>query len=482
MSPTILYVINVNLILASPIKNDVGSENMEKMVSINPATGEVNGEFELYSEDRINEAIKKARYAFPEWKSLDVSDRSGHLKNVAKVLRRRKNELGKTITMEMGKVIKESLAEIEKCAWAFEYFAENAGRFLEPEIIETDAKRACVRFEPRGLVLSIMPWNFPIWQTTRFGAPALAGGNVVLLKHSSYVPMCALEIEKVFSEAGFPEGIFQTLLVDGRTASSLISRDEINAVSLTGSISAGQKVAEAAGKYMKKVVLELGGSDPFIVLADANVEEAARVGVASRFQDAGQSCIAAKRFIVAKSIEEEFTSKFVEFASELKVGDPVNEDTDIGPLVREEQIKVLEEQVKDAISKGAKAMLEGGRLRRSGFFYSPVILTGVTKSMKVLNEETFGPVAPIIPVKDEAEAIRVANGTDFGLGASIWSRDMGRAIRLAGELECGVVVVNSLVKSDPRLPFGGVKKSGMGRELSRFGLYEFMNIKSISVH
>ncbi|MFZ3166380.1 MAG: aldehyde dehydrogenase family protein [Candidatus Methanoperedens sp.] len=267
---------------------------MKKIVSINPATGEVNEEFELYSEDRVNEVIKKAKAAFLEWKNQDTSDRADYLMNAAKVLRRKKKELGETITIEMGKTIKESIPEIEKCEWALEYFAENAGRFLEPEVVETDAKKAFVHFEPRGIVLSIMPWNFPFWQALRFGAPALAGGNVILLKHSSYVPLCALELEKVFLEAGFPEGIYQTLLIDGAAASSLISRDEINAVSLTGSISAGQMVAEAAGKNIKKFVLELGGSDPFIVLEDADVEKAARVGAASRLLDAGQSCIAAK--------------------------------------------------------------------------------------------------------------------------------------------------------------------------------------------
>lgn len=455
---------------------------MKKIVSINPATGEVNEEFELYSEERVNEAIKRAKAAFSGWKSLDISDRADYLQNAAKVLRRKKRELGETITTEMGKTIKESIPEIEKCAWVLEYFAENTGRLLESESIETDAKRAFIHFEPRGIVLSIMPWNFPFWQALRFGAPALAGGNVVLLKHSSYVPLCALELEKVFLDAGFPEGVYQTLLIDGAAASSLISRDEINAVSLTGSISAGQKVAEVAGKNIKKFVLELGGSDPFIVLEDADVEEAARVGAASRFLDAGQSCIAAKRFIVVQSIKDEFTSKFVEFASDFKIGNPMDAGTDIGPLVREQQIEALEEQVRDALSKGAAVLLGGGRLGGKGFFYSPVVLTDLTKDMKVLREETFGPVAPIVVVKDETEAIKIANDSEFGLGASMWSRDMDRALRLSKDIESGVVAVNSLVKSDPRLPFGGVKKSGIGRELSKFGLYEFMNTKSISVY
>lgn len=455
---------------------------MEKIVSINPATEEVNQEFEPYSEKRINRAIEKAKAAFSEWKNLDVSERAEYLRNAAIVLKRRKKDLGEIITMEMGKVLANSIPEIEKCAWALEYFAKNAERFLEPEAVETEAKRAYIAFEPRGIVLSIMPWNFPFWQALRFGSPALAGGNVVILKHSSYVPLCALELEKVFLEAGFPEGVYQTLLIDGASASSLISRDEISAVTLTGSVSAGQKVAQEAGKNMKKVVLELGGSDPFIVLPDADIEEAAKVGVASRFLDAGQSCIAAKRFIVAENVASEFTSKFMEFTGELNVGDPMDMGTDIGPLVREEQIELLEKQVNDALSRGAKALLRGGRLKRKGSFYAPVILTDLTNDMKVLNEETFGPVAPIVPVKNEALAIKIANETEFGLGASIWSGDREKALRLARQLESGVVVINSLVKSDPRLPFGGTKKSGIGRELSKFGLYEFMNIKSISVY
>lgn len=454
---------------------------MKKMVSINPATGDVNREFELYSQERINESIKKSTNAFSDWKRMDVSERGRHLINAARVLRRRKQELGEIITMEMGKPIKESIPEVEKCAWALEYFAENAERFLEPHIVETDAKKAYVSFEPRGTILCIMPWNFPFWQALRFAAPALSGGNVVLLKHSSYVPLCALEIEKVFSDAGFPEGIFQTLLIDGSTASSLIKRKEIDAVSLTGSVSAGQKVAEVCAHNLKKFVLELGGSDPFIVLEDADIEQAAKIAVLSRFQDAGQSCIAAKRFIVVQSIAKEFTSRFVEITSKLKVGDPMNPDTEMGPLVRKEQIQIIEDQVRDSLSKGAKVLLEGGRLPGNGYFYSPVILTDVTKEMKVINEETFGPVAPVIPVKDEAEAIRIANDSELGLGASLWTKDTNKGIRLSRKLEAGVVVINSLVKSDPRLPFGGIKKSGIGRELSKFGLYEFMNIKSVSV-
>ena len=455
---------------------------MQKMLSINPATGEINREFKLYPEEKITQAIRKAKTAFSEWGSLDISERAEFLRSAARVLRRRKNELGEIITCEMGKVIKESISEIEKCIWGLEYYADNARAFLDAEAVETDARRAHIQFEPRGTVLSIIPWNLPFLQTIRFGAPALVGGNVVLLKLSSYVPLCAIELERIFQEAGFPEGVYQTLLIDGNRASDLIGRDEIDVVSMTGSVSTGQKVAEACGRNLKKAVLELGGSDPFIVLADADIDEAAKVAVASRFFISGQGCIDAKRFIVEQRIAQEFISKFVEFTRKLRIGDPMDEDTDIGPLVRDEQIKLLEDQVKDALSRGAKTLVEGGRLERKGFFYSPVVLTGVTKDMKVMREETFGPVAPIIPVKDETEAIKIANDSQFGLGASIWSEDREKALRIAGKIEAGMVFVNSLVKSDPRLPFGGVKKSGIGREFSRFGLYEYMNIKSVSVY
>lgn len=454
---------------------------MKELLSINPASGELNRELELYSNEKVNEAVKKAQHAFLDWKKLDIADRAEHIKNAAKVLRKKKQELGELITMEMGKTITESISEVEKCAWTLDYFADNAEQFLDEELVETDAQTSFVAFEPLGIVLSIMPWNFPFWQALRFGAPALAGGNVILLKHSSSVPLCALAIENVFAEAGLPEGVYQTLLIDGAAASSLISRDEIRAVTFTGSVSAGQRVAVAAAKNMKKFVLELGGSDPFIVLKDADIEEAAKVAVTSRFLNSGQSCIAAKRFIVEQSVSEQFTSKFVEFARALKVGDPMDENTDIGPLVRKEQVTLIEEQVRDATAKGATVLLKGGNMGGKGFFYSPVILTNLTDDMKVVTEETFGPVAPIITVADEEEAVRVANNTEFGLGASIWSKDKDKALRLAGKLQVGTVAINSLVRSDPRLPFGGTKKSGIGRELSKYGLYEFMNIKSISV-
>jgi succinate-semialdehyde dehydrogenase/glutarate-semialdehyde dehydrogenase len=330
-------------------------------------------------------------------------------------------------------------------------------------------------------VLAIKPWNFPFWQVLSAASHVLAGGNVMLLKHSSYVPMCALEIENIFLEAGFPEGVFQTLLIDGKMASSLISRDEVKAVSFTGGYDAGQKVAEIAAHKMKKFVLELGGSDPFIILDDANVGMAAKVGVASRFINTGQTCIAAKRFMVAEDVAEEFTERFVEHTLNLKIGDPMDPDTDIGPMVRNEQMLILEDQVRDAISRGAKALIPGGRMAVEGYMYSPTVLAEVSSEMKVMREETFGPVAPIITVKDEKEAIEIANDSEFGLGASVWSQDRDRAMRVATELETGMVGVNSFCTPQACLPFGGVKKSGMGRELSKHGFYEFMNIKSVKL-
>ncbi|MBP2030033.1 succinate-semialdehyde dehydrogenase/glutarate-semialdehyde dehydrogenase [Methanohalophilus levihalophilus] len=455
---------------------------MKKMVSRNPATGEINEEFELYSGERIDQTLTRARSTFLEWKDLDISERAHHLKMAAAQLRKEKDELGRIITIEMGKPIKESVPEVEKCAWALEYFAENAEEFLAPEAVETDAMESGVSFEPKGVILSIMPWNFPFWQALRFGAPALVGGNTVILKHASSVPMCALAIEKVLLDAGLLEGVFQTLLIDGKTASELIDRDEIAAVTFTGSLNAGSKVAEAAGRNMKKAVLELGGSDPFIVLDDANVEMAAEVGVNSRFLNGGQSCIAAKRFIVTEAVADEFLRVFVESAKQLKVGDPMDPQTDIGPLVNPEQVDLIDAQVKDAVDKGAGTLLEGGRIDSPGSFYKPVVLSNVNENMRVLKEETFGPVAPIVIVKDENEAIRVAGSTDFGLGASIWTEDREHAMELEKHIESGVVSVNSMVASDPRLPFGGTKKSGIGRELYKYGLYEFMNIKSIKVY
>lgn len=454
---------------------------MNTLSSINPATGTVIGEVGMHTDEQVSQMLKKSAEAFNEWKRTDVSERNELLHKVADILRKNKEQYGKLITAEMGKVIRQAVPEVAKCADMFDYFADNAEKMLEPEPAEADSCGLMVYYEPMGTVFAIKPWNFPFWQVLSAASHVLAGGNVMLLKHSSYVPMCALEIENIFTEAGFPDGVFQTMLIDGKTASSLISRNEIKTVSFTGGHDAGQKVAELAASNMKKFVLELGGSDPFIILDDANVEMAAKVGVPSRFINTGQTCIAAKRFIVVKDVAEEFTERFVEHTLNLKIGDPMDPETDIGPMVRNEQILVLEDQVRDAISKGAKALVPGGRMAGKGYMYSPTVLADVSSDMKVMREETFGPVAPIITVKDEKEAIEIANDSEFGLGASVWSQDRDRAMRIASELETGMVGVNAFCTPQACLPFGGVKKSGMGRELSRHGFLEFMNIKSIKM-
>lgn len=455
---------------------------MTLISSINPTTGKTIKQFQPYSEEQINTGLKKANAAFHEWKELDVLERGEVLNGVSKLLRERKQDMGELITQEMGKVIKQSVGEIVKCADTIDYFVAHAEELMYPEQIETDASESMVSYEPMGPVLAIKPWNFPFWQVLSAASHILAAGNVMLLKHSSYVPMCALKMEKLFLEAGVPEGVFQTLLIDGPTASSLISSNEIKAVSFTGGDAAGKKVAELAARNMKKFVLELGGSDPFIVLSDADVEKAASVAVHSRCINTGQTCIAAKRFIVAQEVAEEFTKKFVELTEKLRLGDPMDKNTDIGPLVREEQITMLEQQVKDATSKGAKVLVSGGRVDLEGFFYSPTVLADATPDMKVMAEETFGPIAPIITVKDEQEAIQIANKTRFGLGASIWTGDREKGKLLAGQLETGMVAVNAFFRPEACMPFGGVKGSGIGREMAKHGFYEFMNLKSIKIY
>lgn len=454
---------------------------MNAMVSINPANGKVNGEFELHSSEEVNSILKRSGETFLEWSSLAAAERAAYLEEVAAVLRKEKQDLADTITKEMGKPIKQSLPEVEKCASMFDYFASNIESLLEPDVVD-DASSAFISFEPMGTILAIKPWNFPLWQVLSAASHVLAGGNTMILKHSSYVPMCALKIEEIFEKAGVPKGVFQTLLVDGPTASSLISRPEVAAVSFTGGLPSGQKVAETAGRNMKKCVLELGGSDPFIVLEDADIEMAAKVAVSGRFINTGQTCISSKRFIVDESIADEFTALFVEKTRALKLGDPMNPETDLGPLVREGQVALLEAQVREAVSMGAKVELEGGSLGGEGYYFSPVVLSNVTTDMEVMKNETFGPIAPIIAVKDEVEAMRVANATEFGLGASIWSGDEVKASSLACQIQAGVVGVNGFFRPEANLPFGGVKKSGIGRELSRFGFYEFMNIKSTKVY
>jgi len=448
--------------------------------SINPYTEEVMKEFTLMTEPEINEQVVKSRQAFTSWSKLPISERASLVNRLGEHLRAQKRKYAEIITREMGKAIKESLAEIEKCAWLCDYYAENAERFLKPEEIKTENKKSYVMFQPLGLVLAIMPWNFPYWQAFRFGIPAIIAGNVILLKHASNVPMTALSIEDAFMTAGFPDSVFKTLIIDAREALRLIDNDRVDAVSLTGSNKAGEEVAAHAGGKVKKVVLELGGSDPFIVLDDADVEKAGRIAANARMINAGQSCIAAKRFIVMDKVADEFKKYFIARLQELNVGDPMDEKTDVGPVAKRDILDSLNEQLRDAKSKGAEVIQLDHSLKK-GLFFSPCAVYNLKQDSRVLNEEVFGPIAPVIVVKSEDEAVRVANDTQFGLGASIWSRNLERADRLAARVEAGTVTINDMVKSDPRLPFGGVKKSGIGRELSHYGLREFVNIKTVVV-
>ncbi|MGA2192763.1 MAG: NAD-dependent succinate-semialdehyde dehydrogenase [Nitrospirota bacterium] len=452
-----------------------------KINSINPYTEEVIGEFDLLTHDEVDRKLDESRQAFPEWARLPVSERCASIKRLGDRIRAGKRRYAETVTREMGKPIKESLQEIEKCAWACDYYAENGARFLEPENVKTDARKSYLIFQPIGIVLAIMPWNFPFWQAFRCAIPALTAGNVVLLKHASNVPICALAIEEAFKEAGFADNVFKTLLIDARAALKIIEDDKVDAVSLTGSGKAGEQVAAAAGGRTKKFVLELGGSDPFIVLGDADIEKAAGTAVNARMINAGQSCIAAKRFIVMEKVRERFKKIFLARLYDLKVGDPMDETTDVGPVAKREVLDSLNEQLSDAKAKGAE-VLQSGHNFKKGLFFPPSAIFNPTRDMKILNEEVFGPIAPVITVKDEDEAVRVANDTKFGLGASIWSRDLERAERLAGRIEAGFIAINDMVKSDPRLPFGGIKKSGVGRELSHYGLKEFTNIKTVVIN
>ncbi len=382
----------------------------------------------------------------------------------------------------MGKPISQSEAEIEKCASTAEVYSQNSEKWLQDEIAETDAKRSYVTHEPLGTILSIMPWNFPFWQAFRFAIPALAAGNTSLLRHSNLCPGSALAIEESFKNAGLPEGVFSTIITEHETVTRLIESQWVNGVSLTGSVEAGSRVGEVAARNLKKFVLELGGSDPFIVLDDAEVKSAAEVGANARLLNSGQSCICAKRFIIAESIAKQFTEAFVREFERKKTGDPMDPKTDVGPLSSIKQVDSVDSQVKDSVSKGARPRIGGTRRPGPGAYYEPTILSNVDLKMKVMNEEVFGPVAPLYVVPNEDEAIRVANNSEFGLGASLWTTDPERAKRLVRRIESGMVFVNALVKSDPRMPFGGIKKSGVGRELSKYGLKEFVNVKSVNVY
>ena len=454
--------------------------NKKTIKTKNPATEEIVDEYDILNKQQINEATKKAKDAYVrEWSTLSIDKRTGFLHDFAAELRKNKEHLAKTATLEMGKVIKESKSEVEKCAWAIEYYADNGKSFLNDEIINTDARKTFVTFQPIGVIGSIMPWNFPYWQALRFAAPSLMVGNTIVLKPASATMQCGLEIQNMFTAVGLPDGVFQSLTGDSSVAENLIDSQDVNAVTFTGSVYAGAKVAQRATSQIKKCVLELGGSDPFIVCDDADIEKASDGAVKGRFINCGQSCIASKRFILDKKISNKFVEKFVQKAEKLKLGDPMSEDTDIGPLVNEQGLNNIESIVNESIKEGAELLTGGERSGNSGYFYRPTIIKNVSPKMRISKEEVFGPVAPILVVNDEDEGIRLANDTQYGLGASIWTRDLEKAEKLSRKVSSGIVSVNNVVASDPRVPFGGVKKSGFGRELSRYGMLEFVNIKSV---
>ncbi len=447
--------------------------------TINPATGKLIKTFEEYPEDKVASIIDDVQSDFLNWRETDFQTRAKFMKAAAYILRKNKRKYAELMTLEMGKPVTQAIAEAEKCAWVCEYYADNAESILSREQIETDAGESYVQFDPLGIVLAVMPWNFPMWQVFRFAAPALMAGNAGILKHASNVPQTALAIEEIFREAGFPENIFRTLLIGPQKVDDVIKNPKIKAATLTGSEHAGSKVAEISGKMLKKTVMELGGSDPFIIFADADLNEAVSTAVTARLINNGQSCIAAKRFIVVKEIADEFESLFVEKMSKVKTGDPMNDETELGPLAREDLLNELDAQVKLSVTKGAKILTGGEISNRNGYFYPATVLTNVQKGMPAYEQELFGPVAAIIRAKDENNAIEIANDSEFGLGASLWTNDIEKAKEFTHKIEAGSVFVNGLVKSDPRLPFGGIKKSGYGRELSHYGIKEFVNIKTV---
>jgi acyl-CoA reductase-like NAD-dependent aldehyde dehydrogenase len=449
------------------------------ITSINPATGEVLARFDPFTQDEVEHALDEAQDAFVAWRERSFEERAVPMRRLAALLRERADRYGRLITLEMGKPIVEARAELEKCAWGCEHYAEHAARYLADEVIPTNAKKSFVAFQPLGIVLAVMPWNFPFWQVIRFAAPAFMSGNAAVLKHASNVPQCALAIEEVFREAGFPEGLLRTLLLAGSQVEPIIDDVRVRAVTLTGSSDTGSRIAQLAGRALKKTVLELGGSDPFIVLADADLGQAAKIATRARNQNTGQSCIAAKRFIAVESIATDFERRFAAEVGALNIGDPLDEKTQIGPLAREDLRETLERQVRESVGMGARVLTGGERGNGRGWYYRPTVLADVTEDMPAFKEETFGPVAAVVRVRDADEAVRVANDSAYGLGANLWTKDLALGERLARRIESGSVFVNGMVASDPRLPFGGVKRSGYGRELASYGIKEFVNIQTI---
>lgn len=447
--------------------------------SLNPATEELIQTYPELSWGQVETEAKRGQEAFQAWRETSFAERRELFLKLAEKLKAETNRLAPIITQEMGKPILEAETEIEKCALGCAFYAEHAESSLREEITPSDAGKSYVRYDPLGLILAIMPWNFPFWQVFRCSVPALMAGNAVLLKHAPNVPRCAISIEELFKAAGFPRDVFKSIFCSNETVARLIESPLVQGVSLTGSDRAGSQVAAVAGRALKKTVLELGGSDPFVVLEDADLEKCIPLAIRARMLNAGQSCIAAKRFILTKKIASAFESAFLKAVGDQKVGDPMDRSTKIGPLAREDLLQNLVRQVEESRHQGAVCLTGGGRLSRKGFFYPPTVLKEVRPGMAVFTEETFGPVASLMVVQDEAEAIALANRTCYGLGASLWTRDIPRAERLAKKIEAGSVFINGMTKSDPRLPFGGIKRSGYGRELSVFGLREFTNVKTV---
>ncbi len=452
-----------------------------KLQSIDPTTGELIESFDEISDADLEAALERAQQTFRTYRRTSFAERAGWLRNAAQILEAESDQWARLMTLEMGKTYKAAVAEAQKCAWACRYFAENGERFLADEAIETDADTSYVRYLPLGPVLAVMPWNFPFWQVVRFAAPALMAGNVGLLKHASNVPRCALALQEIFRRAGFPAGAFQTLLMSPKRVARVIADERVKAVTLTGSDLAGSQVAEQAGKHIKKSVMELGGSDPFIVLPSADLAAAVRTAITARNLNNGQSCIAAKRFIVHARVYDEFERRMVEGLERLKVGDPMREDIDVGPLATAQILETVQRQVDESVLAGARLLAGGKRLDRPGNFYQVSALAGIPQGAPAYREEVFGPVALLFKVRDLGEAIELANDSVYGLGSSVWTHDEAERLRCVDELEAGATFINAMVVSDPRLPFGGVKRSGYGRELARHGIREFVNVKAVSI-
>ncbi|MDB6018468.1 MAG: aldehyde dehydrogenase [Pedosphaera sp.] len=451
------------------------------IASINPCNGQMLQQFEPHSEPEVDRKLQRAAETFQNYRLMPLAKRAGLLVRAAQIMESEKNVHAQTMTREMGKLVRAAVQEVEKCASACRYFAEHAARFLADEEVSTKAVRSFVRYQPLGAILAIMPWNFPFWQVFRFAAPALMAGNVALLKHASNVPQCARAIEDIFRRAGFPDGAFQILLIGSDRVSKVIEDSRVSAVTLTGSVGAGRSVAGVAGKQIKKTVLELGGSDPFLVMPSVNLDRAVATAVQARTINNGQSCIAAKRFIVDRKVADEFERRFTQRMASLKVGDPMDEATDIGPLATAGVLEILENQVNQTVRMGARTLLGGKRLERAGYFFAPTVLADIPPNSPAREEELFGPVASIFHADGMADAIRIANDTGFGLGSCAWTDDERERELFINEIQAGLAFVNGMVASDPRLPFGGIKQSGYGRELGKHGIREFVNIKTVSI-